>query len=125
MIYIKRDATLIPAKVLAVAQRAQDALEQLPAEQRKGFIKKKSHIWRGFPLLVLKDPRHTRVSHATDRSQYLRPRFQPGGLFCSTSARNEHPPFLCRDRQAILALTDFVRELFGPETSGNTWIFPG
>lgn len=48
MIYIKRDATLIPAKVLAVAQRAQDALEQLPAEQRKGFIKKKSHIWRGF-----------------------------------------------------------------------------
>jgi hypothetical protein len=70
-------------------------------------------------------PRHTRVSHATDRSQYLRPRFQPGGLFCSTSARNEHPPFLCRDRQAILALTDFVRELFGPETSGNTWIFPG
>lgn len=40
MIYIKRDATLIPAKVLAVAQRAQDALEQLPAEQRKGFIKK-------------------------------------------------------------------------------------
>lgn len=48
MIYIKRDATLIPAKVLAVAQRAQDDLEQLPAEQRKGFIKKKSHIWRGF-----------------------------------------------------------------------------
>ncbi|MGK8660945.1 hypothetical protein [Serratia marcescens] len=48
MIYIKRDATLIPEKVLAVAQRAQDALEVLPAEQRKDFIKKKSHIWRGF-----------------------------------------------------------------------------
>lgn len=54
MIFIKRDATLIPAKVFAVAQRAQDALELLPAEQRKDFIKKKSHIWRGFSKYLAK-----------------------------------------------------------------------
>ncbi|EML1936006.1 hypothetical protein L7842_000935 [Providencia rettgeri] len=54
MIFIKRDASLIPAKVIAVAQRAQSALEQLPAEQRKDFIKKKSHIWRGFSKYLAK-----------------------------------------------------------------------
>lgn len=48
MIFIKRDATLIPDKVLAVAQRAQNTLEALPSDQRKLFIKKKSHVWRGF-----------------------------------------------------------------------------
>lgn len=48
MIYVKRDADLIPAKVLAVAARAQAELEALPANQRRAFIKKKSHIWRAF-----------------------------------------------------------------------------
>ncbi|HID4027326.1 hypothetical protein [Klebsiella pneumoniae] len=54
MIFIKRDAALIPEKVLNVAQRTQNALEQLPAEQRKDFIKKKSHIWRGFSKYLAK-----------------------------------------------------------------------
>lgn len=54
MIFIKRDASLIPAKVIAVARRAQSVLEQLPAEQRKDFIKKKSHIWRGFSKYLAK-----------------------------------------------------------------------
>lgn len=54
MIYIKRDATLIPERVLLVAQRAQSALEQVPPEKRKDFIKKKSHIWRGFSKYLAK-----------------------------------------------------------------------
>jgi hypothetical protein len=54
MIYIKRDATLIPAKVFAVAQRASTSLEKLPVEQRKDFIKKKSHVWRGFSKYLAK-----------------------------------------------------------------------
>lgn len=54
MIFIKRDAALIPAKILNVAQRAQVALEELPADQRKDFIKKKSHIWRGFSKYLAK-----------------------------------------------------------------------
>jgi len=54
MIYIKRDATLIPEKVLSVAQRAQSDLEQVPPEKRKDFIKKKSHIWRGFSKYLAK-----------------------------------------------------------------------
>ncbi|MDQ8856911.1 hypothetical protein [Acinetobacter pittii] len=48
MIYIKRDPSLIPPKLLEVAKRAKDKLETLPAEERKDFIKKKSHIWRSF-----------------------------------------------------------------------------
>ncbi|ELP6988602.1 hypothetical protein [Vibrio parahaemolyticus] len=48
MIYIKRDANLIPQEVLDVALRAQQELEQLPECERKNFIKKKSHIWRAF-----------------------------------------------------------------------------
>lgn len=35
MIFIKRDAALIPEKVLNVAQRAQNALEQLPPSRGK------------------------------------------------------------------------------------------
>ncbi|KJV28457.1 MULTISPECIES: hypothetical protein [Pantoea] len=54
MIYIKRDASLIPEKVFDVAQRAQNELERLPVEQRKDFIKKKSHIWRGFAKYLAK-----------------------------------------------------------------------
>jgi hypothetical protein len=48
LIYVKRDPALIPEKLIAVAQRAQEALEQLPAVERVAFIKKKSHIWRSF-----------------------------------------------------------------------------
>tara|TARA_Y100000296_G_scaffold86443_1_gene126230 strand:- start:431 stop:1273 length:843 start_codon:yes stop_codon:yes gene_type:complete len=48
MIFIKRNASLIPNKIIAVAQRAQEELETLPVSERKGFIKKKSHIWRSF-----------------------------------------------------------------------------
>jgi hypothetical protein len=48
MIFLKRDASLIPESVIAVAQRAQNKLEQLPSDKRKEYIKKKSHIWRGF-----------------------------------------------------------------------------
>lgn len=48
MIYVKRDPNLIPEKLIAVAQRAQEELEQLPANERVAFIKRKSHIWRAF-----------------------------------------------------------------------------
>ncbi|MET1256389.1 hypothetical protein [Aliikangiella maris] len=48
MIYINRDVNLIPQKIIEVATRAQNALEKLPLEERKDFIKKKSHIWRSF-----------------------------------------------------------------------------
>lgn len=54
MIYIKRDPQLIPEKVLAVAQRAQQALEAMPGAQRPDYIKKKSHIWRGFSKYLSK-----------------------------------------------------------------------
>lgn len=54
MIYVKRDPALIPEKILKVAQRAQEELEGLPAEQRIGFIKKKSHIWRAFKRYLRK-----------------------------------------------------------------------
>lgn len=48
MIYVKRDASQIPEKLLAVAARAQERLETIPAEDRPKFIKQKSHIWRAF-----------------------------------------------------------------------------
>ena len=48
MIYVRRSAELIPKKVLDVAVRAQAKLEELSPEQRRAFIKKKSHIWRAF-----------------------------------------------------------------------------
>jgi len=54
VIYIKRDISLIPEKVLKVAQRAQDKLESLPIEERADFIKKKAHIWRGFSKYLSK-----------------------------------------------------------------------
>lgn len=54
MIFIKRDANLIPQKVIDVALRAQNELNQLPPDQRKDFIKKKSHIWRGFTKYLAK-----------------------------------------------------------------------
>jgi len=48
MIYVRRDAGIIPQKLLNVAARAQAELEALPANERRAFIKKKSHIWRAF-----------------------------------------------------------------------------
>lgn len=48
MIYVRRDASLLPSKVLKVAERAQLKLESIPCAERKEFIKKKSHIWRKF-----------------------------------------------------------------------------
>ena len=48
MIFIRRDASLIPQRVIDVATRAQTQLEALPPEDRKDFVKKKSHIWRSF-----------------------------------------------------------------------------
>lgn len=48
MIFVKRDPGLIPEKVLRVAERAQKELEALPPEERADFIRRKSHIWRGF-----------------------------------------------------------------------------
>jgi len=54
VIFVKRDSSLIPEKVLLVAQRAQEKLEQLPQNERKNFIRKKSHIWRGFSKYLAK-----------------------------------------------------------------------
>jgi hypothetical protein len=48
MIYVKRDPSLIPEKVLKVAERTQKKLETLPAKKRKAFIDTKSHVWRAF-----------------------------------------------------------------------------
>lgn len=48
MILVRRDQTLIPPSLLAVAKRAQAQLEMLPPSERKAFIKSKGHIWRRF-----------------------------------------------------------------------------
>ncbi|EXI80340.1 MAG: hypothetical protein AW10_01846 [Candidatus Accumulibacter appositus] len=48
MIYVKRDPSLIPEKVLKVAERAQQTLESLMPNRRKAFIEQKAHIWRAF-----------------------------------------------------------------------------
>lgn len=54
MIYVKRNPALIPEKVLKVAERAQQALEAQPPEERKAFIEKKSHVWRAFGRYLAK-----------------------------------------------------------------------
>lgn len=54
MIYVRRDPTLIPERVLKIAERAQAHLEALPAANRAAFIKKKSHIWRRFGRYLAK-----------------------------------------------------------------------
>jgi hypothetical protein len=54
VIYVRRNPALIPEKVLKVAERAQQQLEQLPPPQRPGFIKKKSHVWRAFARYLAK-----------------------------------------------------------------------
>jgi hypothetical protein len=48
MIYVRRDGSIIPAKLLAVAARAQHELNALDEPARRAFIKKKAHIWRKF-----------------------------------------------------------------------------
>ena len=48
MIYVKRDPTLIPEKVLKVAERAQKVLEALALADRKAYIETKAHVWRAF-----------------------------------------------------------------------------
>ena len=48
MIYVKRDPSLIPKKVLEAAEQAQKELEALPEDERAAFIKKKGQIWRDF-----------------------------------------------------------------------------
>lgn len=54
MIYVPRDPTLIPERVLKVAERAQAQLEALPPAERSEFIEKKSHVWRGFARYLAK-----------------------------------------------------------------------
>lgn len=54
MIYVKRDAKLIPPKVIDVAIRAQSKLELLPEAERKTFIDGKSHVWRSFAKYLSK-----------------------------------------------------------------------
>ncbi len=48
MIYVKRDADIIPQALLDKAVAAQQQLEQLPADQRAEYIKKNSKIWKDF-----------------------------------------------------------------------------
>src|SRR6476619_772256 len=54
MIYVKRNAELVPTKLMAVAARAQAKLEALPTNERCAFIKKKSHIWKAFGRYLAK-----------------------------------------------------------------------
>lgn len=48
MIYVKRDAGIIPRELLDKAVAAEKKLEQLPANKRAEHIKKNSKIWRDF-----------------------------------------------------------------------------
>lgn len=48
MILVRRDASLIPSKLLAMAERAKQELETKTEEKRPEFIRKKSRIWRLF-----------------------------------------------------------------------------
>jgi hypothetical protein len=48
VIYVRRDSKLIPKKLIRAAEKAQKALEKLPASKRPGYIKKKAAIWRAF-----------------------------------------------------------------------------
>lgn len=54
MIYVKRDAGLIPPELLGKAIAAQQQLEQLPADQRADYIKASSQIWRAFKSFLSK-----------------------------------------------------------------------
>jgi hypothetical protein len=48
MIYVRRDSSLIPEKLIKVAKRAQKELETLSGDERPRFIKRKAHVWRAF-----------------------------------------------------------------------------
>jgi len=48
LIYVRRDPAAIPERLLRVAERAQQELEQKLPEDRKSYIEKKGHIWRAF-----------------------------------------------------------------------------
>jgi hypothetical protein len=48
VIYVKRDASIIPQELLNKAVGAQEKLERLPANKRAEHIKKNSKIWRDF-----------------------------------------------------------------------------
>lgn len=54
MILVRRNQTLIPSGLLAVAKRAQAELETLAPEKRKAFIKSKAYIWRRFARYLAK-----------------------------------------------------------------------
>jgi hypothetical protein len=54
VIYVKRDAGLIPKEVLDAAVEAQQQLEALPADRRAAFINRKSSIWRTFKAYLSK-----------------------------------------------------------------------
>jgi hypothetical protein len=48
MIYVRRDVALIPEGLLKAAKEACQALEALPKEARKPYLKKKRLIWQRF-----------------------------------------------------------------------------
>jgi hypothetical protein len=54
LIYVRRNPALIPEKVLRVAERAQQALEEMPEEERKAFIERKAYVWRAFVRYLAK-----------------------------------------------------------------------
>lgn len=55
MIYVRRDASIIPEKVLKVAERAQRNLEGITdPNKRRIYIKCKSQIWRAFAKYLAK-----------------------------------------------------------------------
>jgi len=54
MIFVRRDANVIPPALLAAALAAQRQLETLPANQRREFIKSKSSVWRDFSEVLAK-----------------------------------------------------------------------
>lgn len=48
MIYVRQDESKIPKKLLEMASKAQNELEETPPEERKALIKRKARIWRAF-----------------------------------------------------------------------------
>lgn len=54
MIYVNRNAGLIPKALLDVAAKAQERLEKLPEAERPEFIRKNAKIWRAFGKYLAK-----------------------------------------------------------------------
>jgi hypothetical protein len=52
MIYVNRNAGLVPQELLDKAIQAQRELEVLPSKERVEFIKSKSHVWRAFKVCL-------------------------------------------------------------------------